>query len=169
MPFRKFKIPIITTSILIMLLSLSVLPGCARGDIDSSGHNQPSLPASDNGSLDEDRYVRSSEGNGVWVDIVLLDLPETGSDDTLQDNLVFEVSMTTHQGDLRAYDVGSNVLLLVDGENADVAPSWESTSEDSHHPAGVLDFEGIKRPRSAITLILLDLADIPERIFDWEL
>lgn len=132
----------------------------------------------------EQMYFRVDEGQGSVEVGVFWAAPEyfeaVGNEQSvdqldLENNIVFEVSMTTHSGDLRDYSMLEKAELEVDGKI--LKPTkWELSSKDSHHPVGVLAFpakdengDGVIRTDSTIKLNMKDLRDVPKRMFVWEL
>lgn len=156
--------------IFMVMITMPFIAGCSS---DDNGYTGDAAPG--NGVTPEvsgvGGYSRSNEGRGVWIDILLVNPPETGSNESLAEELVFEVNMTTHSGDLLSYDIVSNAVLVIDGTPIEAAPSWRYISEDAHHPTGLLTYsvDAASVPDNKIKLILLDLADEAERVFEWAL
>ncbi len=121
------------------------------------------------------RDVRTDRGEGgVQVTAALLS-PEylreadTGNYDP-EKNIVIEISMGTHMGDLREYPIMQNAELTVNA--ASIKPiKWEVINDDSHHLSGWLVFE-VNDEKTAnsgeLHLNLKDLRGVPERGFSWE-
>ena len=124
------------------------------------------------------RYVRTDRGEGgvqvtaVWLSPEYLRDTGTGDYDP-QKNILFEISMGTHMGDLREYPIMQDADLTVNG--AIIKPvEWEVTNDDSHHLSGRLIFEANGETGSPgvnsgeLYLNLKDLRGVPERGFTWE-
>lgn len=78
---------------------------------------------------------------------------------------VFIVSLNTHSGDLRGYDLVKLSELLAGGKRY-TALRWESTSDDSHHRAGALIFAKVEPPLP-VELTIKNIAGVPVRTFRW--
>lgn len=155
---------------LILIFSIFFLSACASEE--SKPADEDENYSSWNGSDPGEDFVRTNEGNGVWVDITWINPPGSGdSEEKPIESLIFEISKTTHQGDLLTYDLTANTRLIIDGEPVNLVSEWELTSRNSHHPEGMLEFilTGLERPESSITLVMEGLADVTERKFHWEL
>ena len=86
---------------------------------------------------------------------------------------MFEISMTTHMGDLSEYPILERAELSVDG--VILKPEkWFLIADQPHHPEGYLVFAkdekgGTIKPNSVIELNLKGLAEVPDRKFTWSL
>ena len=78
---------------------------------------------------------------------------------------VFIVSMTTHTVDLTGYDL-TKVSELVAAGRIFKPMRWTSTSDDSHHRAGVLSFPKVDRS-AVLELRIKTIAGVPVRVFRW--
>ena len=80
----------------------------------------------------------------------------------------FEVSMNTHSVDLSA-DL-TVVSTLMDAQGKDYRPvSWEGDGPGGHHRSGVLEFPALEGTAKSVTLVIRDIAKVPERVFQWDL
>ncbi len=166
---RKFKV-IRLGIFLIILFSITLLSACASEDSKPAGEDENVLTVNEP-DLEED-YVRSNEGNGVWIDVTWTNPPGSDDSEGLQnESLVFIIAKTTHEGDLLSYDLEANTRLIIDGEPVELDSNWELVAKDSHHPVGTLIFDltGSEQPLSSVTLVMAGLADVAERNFHWEL
>lgn len=90
----------------------------------------------------------------------------------LDQQLVFLVSLTTHGGDLSKYHVLDQARLSL-SDGVWLAPAgWLPLSRDSHHPSGLLLFQGtglVEKARTAdrVDLVLQDLGRVPSRTYRW--
>jgi len=133
----------------------------------------------------EEIYARVDQGQGgVWVNVLWVTpgyLEASGNTNIgpqygVEDNHVFAVFMTTHSGDLLTYDMMANVRLRV-GTREYAPTSWEYTSRDSHHPAGILKFpkvgpneeQVIDERTTTVELVFKNLAGVAERVLRWDL
>lgn len=161
-------------------------PGAAAEDKAAGGDAGGSEGTGDTGETagtgdiqsGDGRYVRTDRGEGgvqvtaVWLSPEYLRDTGTGDYDP-EKNLLFEISMGTHMGDLREYPIMQNAELTVNG--AIIKPAkWEVTNDDSHHLSGRLIFEANGETGSPgvnsgeLYLNLKDLRGVPERGFTWE-
>lgn len=77
----------------------------------------------------------------------------------------FIVSMNTHSVDLTGYDLTKASELVAAGRT--LTPiRWTSTSDDSHHRAGVLSFPKVDRS-GVLELRIKAIAGVPVRVFRW--
>lgn len=78
---------------------------------------------------------------------------------------VFLVAMNTHSVDLSGFDMVKISELRAGGKS--LAPlRWISTSDNSHHRAGVLIFPKVDE-KQAVELIIKTIAGVPARTFRW--
>ncbi len=193
----------ITTVILaaVLVLVFALITGCSNNREVASGDQVAQGETSTPGSagtdpetppdLDpqvEETYFRTDAGlGGIWVELVWVTpgyVAATGSTELadqydLTSQLVFEVALTTHGGNLLEYDYLNNVSLHVAGE--ELKPTeWILLANDAHHPAGVLVFPllndsgssqvvyGTEGPEGRVDLTFRELgADV--RSFSWRL
>lgn len=89
-------------------------------------------------------------------------------DKSTSDELVFEVEMNTHSGDVLQYQLDKLVQLAFGTVvNTNGEFEWEPIKEDSHHLVGYLKWKGTIS-KDSITLQLKDIDNIPSRSFTWE-
>jgi hypothetical protein len=78
------------------------------------------------------------------------------------------VSMNTHSVDLSA-DL-TVVSTLMDAQGKEYRPvSWEGDGPGGHHRSGVLEFPALEGTAKSVTLVIRDIAKVPERVFQWDL
>lgn len=104
---------------------------------------------------------RSSNANSVRVDVVPVQL---GAGQAAR----FEIRMNTHSVPL-TYDLVA-VSLLKDDRGREYRPqAWNGSPPGGHHRSGVLEFPNLAAGTGSITLYLKNIADVPERSFEWKL
>lgn len=133
----------------------------------------PGLAASDGG---EALRRTSSEGT-VAIEATFRAPAEVEAGKAPQE-LVFEVWLTTHSGDLSTLDLAARAIVRTDrGEAAPGALRWEVARRSSHHPAGRLVVAnraaggGVLFDASTrfVELRLRDVGGVAERVLRWEL
>lgn len=110
--------------------------------------------------------VLTKENSEGTVEIKTTLLTEKSSNN----QLVFEVVMNTHSGDLLQYDFAKLANIGFGKEtNKSGIFEWQPSNQDSHHLKGVLTWKGqIDKNPSFIDLDLKTIDQIPSRIFHWE-
>lgn len=104
---------------------------------------------------------QSSNKNRVRVDVVPIQL-NTGKP------AKFEIRMNTHSEDLN-FDLVA-ISTLKDDQGHEYQPlNWRGSSPGGHHRSGVLEFVAISDESKSITLLLKNIAGVPERVFKWEI
>ena len=111
---------------------------------------------------DANAYERiSNRENRVRVDVVPVQL-EFGK------SAKFEIRMNTHSGDL-SQDLVS-VSTLKDDNGREYRPvDWQGAPPGGHHRTGVLEFPALNGNTKSVTLVIRDVANVPERIYKWNL
>ena len=112
--------------------------------------------------LNADAYERkSNRENMVRVDVVPLQLASGKS-------VKFEVRMNSHSGDL-----GQDMMIvstLKDDQGREYRPMrWKGSPPGGHHRNGILEFPTLAGKSESVTLVIRDIADVPERIYKWKL
>ena len=113
-------------------------------------------------ALEANAYKRkSNKENRVWVDVVPVQL-ESGK------SAKFEIGMNTHSGDL------SQDLVLVstlkDDKGQEYRPvDWSGVPPGGHHRNGILEFPALNGNTKSVTLVIRDVANVPQRVFEWHL
>ena len=113
-------------------------------------------------TLEATAYERiSNRENRVRVDVVPVQL-EFGK------SAKFEIRMNTHSGDL-SQDLVS-VSTLKDDNGREYRPvDWQGAPPGGHHRTGVLEFPTLNENTKSVTLVIRDVANVPERVFKWDL
>lgn len=80
----------------------------------------------------------------------------------------FEIRMNTHSGNL-----GQDMLAvctLKDNNGREYRPtSWNGSPPGGHHRSGVLEFSELEDAARSITLVIREVADVPQRVFNWSI
>lgn len=79
----------------------------------------------------------------------------------------FEVRMTTHSVELDQDIVALSTLKDNNGREYRPA-SWNGSPPGGHHRKGVLEFPVLEGGPKAVTLVIRDIDNVPERIFVWD-
>jgi hypothetical protein len=80
----------------------------------------------------------------------------------------FEIRMNTHSGDLSQDMVA--VCTLKDDSGREYRPTvWDGSPPGGHHRSGVLEFPELGNSAHSITLVIREVADVPERVFNWSI
>ncbi len=89
----------------------------------------------------------------------------TPVDVSLNKEVRFEVTVTTHQGDL-AFDLGQIASLLDDQNNKYQPINWSGGS-GGHHLSGELIFPALSQVTQKLTVIIEGAAGVEKRVFEW--
>ena len=104
---------------------------------------------------------KKSRKNGVTVDVK----PMTFA---AGQPAKFEVSMSTHSVDL-GEDMAV-VSTLRDDQGREYKPvNWDGDGPGGHHRSGVLEFPALEGSPKSVTLVIRNIAKVPERVFEWNL
>lgn len=183
---KKFSLAALTMFVLVIFLAgcsstqvLNSSSGAAQNQVGQVSGSQGTTADSAKESTNvEGPYVRSDNGEGgVQVEAALVTpeyLKAIGKDDMakkydLNKNIVIEIAMTTHMGDLSQYPILEKTELTVDGKAA--KPSkWDISSDSSHHPQGFLVFpvrSNVETKDKKLQLDIKELNGVPDRKFNW--
>lgn len=105
--------------------------------------------------------TKSSRENGVNVDVTPMEFAPGKP-------ARFQIRISTHSGDLSQDMV--EVSMLRDDKGREYRPvRWEGSPPGGHHRRGVLEFPSFEGKSKKITLIVRDIANVPERLFEWKI
>ncbi|OIQ62664.1 hypothetical protein [Neomoorella thermoacetica] len=170
---------------LLVLLAL-VMAGCGQGKTETQNapltlgqaQKPPAGQAGTGRPVEASFYERRDSQGGVTVEVTWLTpeylqarslkmTPEQEKD--LSTNLIFNIALTTHSGDLRDFDFAGAIRLKVNGRDAGPG-TWEFVSQDGHHPEGMIRFKAPgNEPLRELTLSINNLRGVPVREFKWQL
>ena len=105
--------------------------------------------------------AKTNSQNGVEVVVKVKPL---ACDDFCENESTFEVSFTTHEGDL-SFDLVKASTLDIDGEILP-AKSWDGGT-GGHHLSGTLTFPGVEKEPKKMILKMENIAGA-NRTFTWE-
>lgn len=137
-------------------------------------NNKPPVPQR---PLEASFYERRESKGGIEVEIIWVtpeylrargQKPTPEQERDLISNLVFNIALTTHAGNLMNFDFAGSTSLKINGQEAGKG-TWQLVSADAHHPEGILRFASPVEPVKDLTLIIKGLGEVPERVFKWEL
>jgi len=113
-------------------------------------------------AIDASAYKAQSDNqNGVRVDVRPVQLLPGKPPK-------FEIRMNTHSGDLSQDLVA--VCTLKDGSGREYRPlNWNGSPPGGHHRSGVLEFPELGDATQSITLVIREVADVPQRVFNWSI
>lgn len=78
----------------------------------------------------------------------------------------FEVRMNSHSGDL-GQDIVA-VSTLKDNQGREYQPTnWQGSPPGGHHRKGVLEFPVLDGTPALIILVIREIANVPERVYEW--
>ena len=105
--------------------------------------------------------AQSNRENMVSVDVVPIALVSGKP-------VKFEVRMNTHSVSLNRNIVG--ISILKDDLGREYLPvNWNGSPASGHHRSGVLEFPLLKGNPGSVTLIIQNIANVPERTFKWKI
>ena len=104
---------------------------------------------------------QTNNTNSVSVDVVPVQL---GSGE----KATFEIRLNTHTTPLD-FDLVALSVLKDDQGREYHASLWNGSPAGGHHRSGVLEFPLLKGNPGSVTLVIQNIANVPERIFKWDL
>lgn len=104
--------------------------------------------------------VKTNSENGLSVKATPIDF-------SWKKPVQIEIKFTTHQGDLN-FDLTKNAVLINDKNQQYLPLSW-SGGNGGHHLSGILVFPAISKETKNIKLIINNVYNTKERIFEWNL
>ena len=118
-----------------------------------------SIPSLDKSNTNIVYQPQINEKGSVVVEATPLSL-------TLENNVSFNVTFTTHTGDL-SYDVAAIAKLSDNKGNVYDPISWTG-GKGGHHLSGTLTFPKLSSQANSVTLEILGIDNF-DRIFEWKL
>ncbi len=103
----------------------------------------------------------SSRKNSVNVDVVPVQLASGKQ-------VKFDVRMSTHSVELGQDMVAVSLLKDSNGQ-VYRTENWKGSPPGGHHRSGTLEFPVIKGYPGSVTLIIKNIASVPERVFTWKI
>lgn len=103
----------------------------------------------------------SSRKNSVNVDVVPVQLASG-------QQVKFDVRMSTHSVELGQDMVAVSLLKDSNGQVYQTE-NWNGSPPGGHHRSGTLEFPVIKGNPGSVTLIIKNIASVPERVFTWKI
>jgi hypothetical protein len=103
----------------------------------------------------------SSRKNSVNVDVVPVQLASG-------QQVKFDVRMSTHSVELGQDMVAVSLLKDSNGQ-VYRTENWKGSPPGGHHRSGTLEFPVIKGNPGSVTLIIKNIASVPERVFTWKI
>ncbi len=79
----------------------------------------------------------------------------------------FEIAMDTHSVDL-AGDMLALVVLRDERGSAQNPTAWDGPAAGGHHRSGTIRFDALPLGIRSVTLIIKNIAGVPERVFTWD-
>lgn len=145
---RKWSWPILIIILIVAFFAIKynrTAPPVSEQTVESTGVSLPTV---------------SNEGGGLTIEITPINYVKNAP-------LQFEVSLNTHQGDLN-FDLLNKTKLFDDKNNGYLPQKWQGGS-GGHHLSGKLIFPPLTEKTNKIKLIIKDIYDVKERIFEWNL
>lgn len=105
--------------------------------------------------------TKSSRENRVRVDVTPVDC-------TPGKPAKFQIRMNTHSVNL-GFDMTALSTLKDDEGREYRLVSWEGSPPGGHHRSGILEFPALEGNPNVVTLVIKNISDVPERIFEWKL
>lgn len=129
----------------------TAIPTQTVAPIQLSPEAEPAVPAQ--------LEPQSNDAGAVTVQVVPL---APGPGNTVE----FQVAMNTHSVELDA-DMLTSVRLRDDAGNEYVPVAWDGPAAGGHHREGIIKFPALKSETRTITLVVRNVAGVPERAFKW--
>ena len=103
----------------------------------------------------------TSRKNGVTVDVKPLKF-------TSGQPAKFKVRMNTHSVELDE-DMAAISTLMDDMGRENRPVNWDGAGPGGHHRTGILEFPALEGSPKSVTLVIRNIANVPERVFQWNL
>lgn len=115
-------------------------------------------PIADGNFLSLAPQINNEEG--VLIEVAPTDFAPTQP-------IKFEITFTTHQGDLD-FDLTKQAILYDENGNQYLPLSWDG-GRGGHHLSGALIFPAISADAKNMKLIIKDIYGVAKRKFEWEI
>ena len=148
----------------LVLLTSVLLAACggttAAPTLNNAG--QATSASSTPNSKTESAFVAQTvEGGSVAVQVTPLKMQPTAP-------LEFDIVIDTHSVELN--DDMMKAVVLRDDSGMEFTPSaWEGPGAGGHHREGKIKFAPLTMNTQALTLVVKNVAGVPERLYTWEL
>jgi hypothetical protein len=150
---RRLTVGLIMVAAVFLTAACGLNAGPTAGIPDSPGPAQKLRPAN--------ATVRDGGAGGVTVGATWVGIRDR--------ELLFRLTLDTHSVDLSRFDVAANTRLRDASGRELQAAGWEDERRDSHHRAGTLRFPAPDNLSGQISLVVRDLAGVPERVLSFEI
>lgn len=156
----------------ILIAALAPLAALAMASACGDGAS----PAPDGGGPGAGLTVSDDGAGGVTVEATWVTPAHLAGSEDLQrvasayegrNVTLIHVRLDTHSVDLARYDLGELASLDV-GNGPEPALGYEALSEGSHHREGVLAFGMAPPSEGPATLVVRDVAGVPDRRLVWD-
>lgn len=105
--------------------------------------------------------MQSNNENRVRIDVQPVQL-------TPGRPIKFEVRMNTHSAAL-GQDMAAVSTLKDNNGRVYKATGWQGSPPGGHHRKGILEFSNLADNTESITLVIRNIDNVPERIFNWKI
>ncbi|WP_394237387.1 beta-propeller fold lactonase family protein [Niallia oryzisoli] len=118
---------------------------------------------------DMNKRLKSTSINGIGIDVLRIASTDSKVYEQAKVDLdkydAFQISLTTHSGDLTSLPLDQNTYLIVNNGEKVKPVEWIVQSNDSHHPSFLVIFP--KQEAGQVTLEIGELSDDPIQL-SWE-
>ncbi len=147
--FKEFKILFIVAGILIIILAVFGFLAIKNKSISKE------TPVSGSDTISLQPQINDEGGVSIEANPVNFDI----------NNPRFQISFTTHQGDLD-FNLTDIATLIVDGEKEYLPVQWDG-GRGGHHLSGILSFPALSKNIKNMKLVVKDVYGIAAREFFW--
>lgn len=148
----------------ILLLAGLLLAACggttAAPTLNNAGR-ATSASSTTNSKTESPYAAQTVEGGSVAVKATPLKMQVNAP-------LEFEIAMDTHSVELA--DDMLKAVVLRDDNGMEFAPTtWDGPGAGGHHREGKIKFAPLTMSTKTLTLVVKNIAGVPERLYKWEL
>lgn len=143
---------------------LAACGGTSAAPVSNANSSQNRATIASNpagGRTSSDLAAQMVEGGSVTVKVTPLQMQ-------LNAPLEFEIEMDTHSVDL-GDDMLKAVVLRDDSGREYIPSAWAGPEGGGHHRAGKIKFAPLTTNSKSLTLVVKNVAGVPERLYSWEL